>query len=66
MRRVLDRLIRCRVWVDTHGQDLIEYALLAGMVALLAGAAMPSVSRSMSRIFSKVLSTLIRARATGS
>lgn len=66
MSRITNRLLRMRIWVDTRGQDLIEYALLAGMVALVAGAIMPGVSRNMSRIFSKVLRALIRARTTGS
>ena len=30
-----------RLWHDTQGQDLVEYALAAGMVAVAAVAAMP-------------------------
>ncbi|MFH1185783.1 MAG: hypothetical protein V1755_12220 [Chloroflexota bacterium] len=33
-------------WRDEQGQDLIEYALMAGFVAVAAGAVMPSVSTS--------------------
>jgi len=40
------------------GQDLIEYALMAGFVAVAAGAIMPGVSNSISSIFSKIGSTL--------
>ncbi len=39
---------------DTKGQDLIEYALMAGFVAVAAGAIMPGISTSISTIFSKV------------
>ena len=34
-----------QVWRDRRGQDLIEYALMAGFVAVAAGAIMPAVSR---------------------
>ncbi len=46
-------------WKDTRGQDLIEYALMAGFVAVAAGAVMPNVSASISTIFSKLGSVLV-------
>jgi len=46
-------------WQDTNGQDLIEYALMAGFVAVAAGAIMPDVSTSISTIFSKIESVLV-------
>ena len=42
-----------RAWRDRRGQDLIEYALMAGFVAVAAGAIMPGVSSSISTIFSR-------------
>jgi len=51
---------------ETCGQDLIEYALMAGLVAVTAGAIMPSVSTSISTIFSKVGSVLHVASTQGS
>jgi pilus assembly protein Flp/PilA len=50
-----------RIWKDTKGQDLIEYALMAGFVAVAAGAIMPGVASSISGIFSKVNSVMIQA-----
>jgi pilus assembly protein Flp/PilA len=50
-----------RMWKDRRGQDLIEYALMAGFVAVAAGAIMPGVSTSISQIFSKVASVLSSA-----
>jgi len=47
-----------RIWKDSSGQDLIEYALMAGFVAVAAGAAMPSVATSISTIFSQISSVL--------
>ena len=43
---------------DTKGQDLIEYALMAGFVAVAAVAIMPTVSENISQIFSKVASSM--------
>jgi len=52
-------------WKDTRGQDLIEYALMAGFVAVAAGAIMPNVANSISVIFSSITSVLAGAAATG-
>jgi pilus assembly protein Flp/PilA len=46
---------------QTRGQDLIEYALMAGFVAVAAGAVMPTVSSSISTIFSQVSSVMAAA-----
>jgi Flp pilus assembly pilin Flp len=46
---------------DAQGQDLVEYALLAGFVAVAAGALLPSISTSISKIFSEMGSVLIGA-----
>jgi len=51
---------------DTRGQDLIEYALMAGFVAVAAGATMPGVASSISTIFSKVASVMAVASTQGS
>lgn len=55
-----------RLWKDRRGQDLIEYALMAGFVAVAAGAIMPNVADSISTIFSKVSSSMAAAAAQGS
>jgi Flp pilus assembly pilin Flp len=54
-------IARFCIWRDDHGQDLIEYALMAGFVATAAGAIMPAVSSSISKIFSKVSSVMNQA-----
>jgi pilus assembly protein Flp/PilA len=43
-----------RFWRDTQGQDLVEYALAAGMVAVAAVAAMPALSTVVSNVFTKI------------
>ncbi len=47
-----------RIWKNRQGQDLIEYALMAGFVAVAAGAVMPSVATSISTIFSEISSVM--------
>jgi pilus assembly protein Flp/PilA len=43
-----------RIWRNTRGQDLVEYALAAGMVALAAVAAMPQLSGTINNVFSRI------------
>jgi Flp pilus assembly pilin Flp len=57
-------ILRLRIWKDQRGQDLIEYALMAGFVAVAAGAIMPGVATSLSQIFSKVASVMSQANAS--
>lgn len=49
-----DFALRLRVWNDTRGQDLVEYALAAGLVAVAAVACMPTLSATVSTVFSKI------------
>jgi pilus assembly protein Flp/PilA len=61
MKRLFRLIVTAQLWRDTKGQDLIEYALMAGFVAVAAGAVMPGVSTSVSTIFSKVSSLMSAA-----
>jgi pilus assembly protein Flp/PilA len=65
MKRLVNLAWKLRIWKDTRGQDLIEYALMAGFVAVAAGAIMPNVATSISNIFSKVSSVMIKASSNG-
>lgn len=70
MTSLRQRLLRTQIWLnmwkDAQGQDLIEYALMAGFVAVSAGAIMPGVATNISTIFSKVSSVMGRAATQGS
>ena len=48
---------------DDRGQDLVEYALLVALVAITAGATLPSVAPELSNVFSKVGSIVAKAAA---
>ena len=47
-----------RFWRDAQAQDLVEYALAAGMVAVAAVAAMPQLSATVNTVFSKISSII--------
>jgi pilus assembly protein Flp/PilA len=64
MRNLIGKIMRLKIVTDTRGQDLIEYALMAGFVAVAAGALMPSVSSSISTVFSKISSVMTAAAAS--
>ena len=66
MSKLKNLVWKVRIMKDTSGQDLIEYALMAGFVAVAAGAIMPNVATSLSTIFSKVAETMSTAAAAGS
>ena len=48
---------------DEKAQDMVEYALLAGFIAVAAGAVLPGISTSISQIFSKMASITTAAAA---
>ena len=54
MKWLTNRVLQLQVWKDTGGQDLVEYALAAGMVAVAAVACMPSLSTTVNTVFSKI------------
>ena len=66
MKNVTNLVWKLRIWKDTRGQDLIEYALMAGFVAVAAGAIMPGVATSISTIFSKISDAMSTAATQGS
>jgi pilus assembly protein Flp/PilA len=57
---------RLTLWVDDCGQDLIEYSLMAGFVAVAAGAIMPGVAANISTIFSKIACLMSKSSTQGS
>jgi pilus assembly protein Flp/PilA len=64
MTTVMNAILKLKIWSDNRGQDLIEYALMAGFVAVAAGAIMPGIATSISTIFSSVASAMTAAAQT--
>jgi pilus assembly protein Flp/PilA len=54
MKRLKELALRTQAWKDTSGQDLVEYALAAGLVAVAAVACMPGLSGAVNQVFSKI------------
>ena len=50
-----------RIARDEKAQDMVEYALLAGFIAVAAGATLPGISEQISTIFSKMGSLVTEA-----
>jgi pilus assembly protein Flp/PilA len=65
MKKVTNMVWKLRIWKDTRGQDLIEYALMAGFVAVAAGAIMPGVATNISKVFSKIGVSMSNAARQG-
>ena len=66
MKKLNQLILNARVWTDVNGQDLVEYALMTGFVAVAAGAIIPGVSVSISKIFSSVASEMRNSASQGS
>jgi pilus assembly protein Flp/PilA len=58
IQQLIVRLVK-----DRKGQDMVEYALLAGFIAVAAGALLPGISDSISTIFSRMASVVSAAAA---
>jgi len=52
-----------RIVHEEEAQDMVEYALLAGFIAVAAGALLPGIATSLSTIFSKMISVTSAAAA---
>ena len=64
MLQMIRLVMNLQIWKDRRGQDLVEYALMAGFVAVSAGAIMPGVASSINVIFSTVNSIMIEAASS--
>lgn len=64
MTKIANAILKLKIWTDTLGQDLIEYALMAGFVAVAAAAIMPGIATNISTIFSRIASCMTAAAQT--
>jgi len=58
MAKLIDASLKLKIWKDTHGQDLMEFALLAGFLAAASGFTLPQVAASISSVFTTVAAIL--------
>jgi Flp pilus assembly pilin Flp len=47
-------VVSLQIWSDQHGQDLIDYAMIAGFIAVVTGMFLPNVSKDVSRVYSEL------------
>ncbi len=55
-----------RIWIDERAQDLVEYSLAVGFIAVAASAVFPpSIAPAISTIFGSVTDLLTQASTGG-
>jgi pilus assembly protein Flp/PilA len=59
MKNLMMKLyVKCQIFREDHGQDLIEYALVVALIAFAATAGMGVVATNINQAFSKIGSKL--------
>jgi len=64
MKKLNTLIWKLRIYKDTRGQDLIEYALMVGFIAVAAGAVVPDVVTSIRSIFERINGALSNSTNT--
>jgi len=54
-QNMINTILKLKIWKDTHGQDLTEYALMAGFLAAASGFTLPQLASSISNVLSTVV-----------
>ena len=58
MTKIINSSLKLKIWKDTNGQDLTEYALMAGFLAAASGFTLPQVAIGLSHALSSVVAVL--------
>ncbi|HEX5228674.1 MAG TPA: hypothetical protein VFW44_13235 [Bryobacteraceae bacterium] len=58
MTKLIDATLKLKIWKDTRGQDLMEYALMAGFLVCASAYTLPQVALSISNILNSVVAVL--------
>jgi pilus assembly protein Flp/PilA len=56
--KMINTFLKLKIWKDTHGQDLTEYALMAGFLAAASGFTLPQMASSISNVLSTVVAIM--------
>ena len=54
MKRMMRAYVWAQIWRDEHGQDLIEYALVAALIAFAAVAGMNDLATNINSAFNTI------------
>lgn len=63
MKKLNNLVLQAKIWKDNRGQDLIEYALMAGFLAVAAAFLMPNLVTSITTLFTTIQTKLGEAGA---
>jgi pilus assembly protein Flp/PilA len=58
MTKIINMTMKLKIWKDNHGQDLMEYALMAGFLAAASGYTLPAVASDIASVLTKVVAML--------
>jgi len=61
MAKVLATVVQLKIWKDTRGQDMMEYACFMAAIVLLYAAFTPSVATGVSHVLSQISANLSTA-----
>jgi hypothetical protein len=55
MTKIMNTALKLKIWKDNHGQDLVEYALMAGFLGAASAYTLPAVAVEIGTVLSKVV-----------
>ena len=58
MKKLWNVALALKIWKDSQGQDMVEYALGAGLVVATAVAVSPQLAASITTVFGDVIAAL--------
>jgi Flp pilus assembly pilin Flp len=58
MTKMINASLKLKIWKDTRGQDLAEYALMAGFLAAATGFTLPVVAADIATVLTRVVAIL--------
>ena len=54
----MELILKSRLWKNTTGQDLIEFAIMAGFAAVAANALLPGLAEHVQSVLNSVVAVL--------
>jgi Flp pilus assembly pilin Flp len=58
MTKIINASLKLKIWNDNRGQDLTEYALMAGFLAAASAFTLPQVASAISTVLGSVVAIL--------
>jgi len=58
MTKLIEVTLKLKIWKDNRGQDMVEYALMAGFLVCASAYTLPQVAMSISNILTTVIAML--------